>query len=103
MTSASFNFSGPRALIALLLELLNHARCDLLAFDDLTLALAIRTYGDIVFIICSTASTVWTDNVAIILKLEVRTRVELRERDYDFKVGAGTCLFYPIRGSITLN
>ena len=103
MARTQFYFSRACTCVTLLLELLDHARSNLMSPDYLTGTSTLIALFYMVGVIGTAATTVWTDNFAIILKLEVRSRVELRQRDYDFKVGAGTCLFYPIRGSITLS
>ena len=77
MTGARLNLARAGALIALLLELLNHAWSNLLPSDDLSLTLAIRTGRYIVFIVCPAASAVRTDNVAVILQFKIGPRVEL--------------------------
>ncbi len=71
------NFASSRALVTLCLELLDHAWSNLLSLNYLALSLAVRTCLYIVGVICTAATTVRTDDLAIVLQVEVCTGVEL--------------------------
>ena len=96
VASARLNLSRARTLITLLLELLHHAWADLLASDNGALALTVWTCGYIVFIVCSTASAMRANNVAVVLQFKISTCVQLCQRNRDFQTYTWSCLFRPI-------
>jgi hypothetical protein len=58
------------ALVTLLLELLHKPRCDLLLGKNYSLTVALAASFDIFGPITPAASTVWTDDLAIVLDVE---------------------------------
>ena len=71
MAHARLNLTTALALVALLLELLDHAWSDLLTFHDLSFALASGASSHIIGVVCSTATTVRADNFTIVLHFKV--------------------------------
>ena len=67
MARACLYLAASSASITLRLKLLDHARSNLLALDDLSLALASRTSLNMVRVVSTATSTVRADNLTIVL------------------------------------
>ena len=80
-----FNLACAGAFIALNLELLHHAGHDLLPFNDLTLASAVRARRDVVGVVSTAAATVRANYHSIILQFKVGARVKLFKRHGDLQ------------------
>jgi len=61
------------------LELLDHARADLLPLNNHTLAIAVRARLNIVRVVGTAAAAVRADHIPIVLQLKVRARVKFLE------------------------
>ena len=73
MAGTSLHLSRPSALVTLRLELLHHSWPDLLALDYLTFSFAVFADRDMVGVISSTSSAMWTYDLSVILEIKIGT------------------------------
>ena len=88
MACARHLLSCALALGALLLELLHEARSQLLLRQNLTLALALRTFLDVIRVVSTATSAVRTDDFPVVGDFELLAEVQLFQCNFDFKLDA---------------
>ena len=87
----------------MLLELLHEAGSQLLLRQNLTLALALWTFPDVVGIVCAAASAVGADDPPVVGDFEILAEVQLLQCNFDFELEVGSGLLAPSNSTCQFN